>query len=162
MLGCGSLGAPIALKFGAAGVGSFVLVDPQALTGPNTSRHELGSAWVGKNKAAALRAVLLRKYPHLSSVSHYAETWQEALARNENLFNDVDLVVMATGNWHAEAQFNDWHLSHRRAPLALYAWVEPEPQRVMRSRSVQWGAAFSAASMRAAARGCQSQSGRTS
>lgn len=124
VLGCGSLGAPIALNLAAAGVGSFVLVDPQALTGPNTSRHELGSAWVGQNKAAGLREVLLRKYPHLSSVTHHAATWQEVLARNENLFPDADLVVVAIGNWHAEAQFNDWHLSRGRAPLALYAWIE--------------------------------------
>lgn len=125
VLGCGSLGSPIALKLAAAGVGNFVLVDPEALTGPNTSRHELGSAWVGQNKAAGLREVLVRKYPHLTSVTYHAATWQEALARNENLLTDVDLVILAIGNWHAEAQFNDWHLSHGRAPLALYAWIEP-------------------------------------
>jgi hypothetical protein len=124
VLGCGSLGAPVALSLAAAGVGNLALADPQALTGPNTSRHELGSAWVGKNKAAGLREVLLRKYPHLTSVSHHAATWQEALARNENLFTDVDLVVVTIGNWHAEAQFNDWHLRHGRAPLVLYAWAE--------------------------------------
>jgi len=124
VLGCGSLGAPIALKLAAAGVGNFVLADPEALTGPNTSRHELGSAWVGQNKAAGLREVLLRKYPHLTSVIHHAATWQEAVARNENLSTDIDLVVVAIGNWHAEAQFNDWHLRRGRAPLALYAWVE--------------------------------------
>jgi len=118
VFGCGSLGAPIAFNLAAAGVGRFVLVDPQALTGPNTSRHELGIAYMGQNKAAGLREALLRKYPHLISVTHHAATWQEALARIENLFSDADLVVVAIGNWHAEAQFNDWHLRCGRAPVA--------------------------------------------
>lgn len=125
VLGCGSLGAPIALNLAAAGVGNFVLVDPQALTGPNTSRHELGSTGVGQNKAAGLRELLLRKYPHLTSVTHHAATWQEAIAHDENLLTDAHLVIVAIGNWHAEAQFNDWHLRRGRAPLVLYAWIEP-------------------------------------
>jgi len=125
VLGCGSLGEPIAFKLAAAGVGSLVLVDPQALTGPNTSRHELGSTQVGQNKAAGLREALLRKYPHLISVTHHAATWQEALARKEDLFRDASLVVVAIGNWHAEAEFNDWHLRRGRAPVVLYAWIEP-------------------------------------
>jgi molybdopterin/thiamine biosynthesis adenylyltransferase len=125
ILGCGSLGAPIALNLAAAGVGDFVLIDPQTLTSPNTGRHELGSTGVGQNKAAGLRELLLGKYPHLASVTHHAATWQDALARNEHLFTDADLVIVAIGNWHAEAQFNDWHLSRGRAPLALYAWIEP-------------------------------------
>lgn len=125
VLGCGSLGAPTACKLAAAGVGNFALVDPQALTGPNTSRHELGAGWVGQNKAVGLRDTLLRKYPHVTSVTAYAETWQEALARREDLFRAADLVVLATGDWHAEAQFNDWHLRRGRVPVAHYAWVEP-------------------------------------
>ena len=125
VLGCGSLGAPMTFKLAAGGVGNFVLVDPQALTDPNTSRHELGSSWVGRNKALGIRDTLLRKYPHLGSATAYPETWQEALARNDNLFVGADLVVLATGDWHAEAQFNDWHLRRGRVPVALYAWVEP-------------------------------------
>jgi hypothetical protein len=60
----------------------------------------------------------------LTSVTHHPATWREALARDDDLFTDVDLVVVAVGNWHAEAQFNDWHLGSGRAPLALYAWIE--------------------------------------
>jgi hypothetical protein len=125
MLGCGSLAAPIVLNLAAAGVGHFVLVDPQALTGPNTSRHELGSAGVGRSKAAGLQELLLRKFPHLTSVTHHTATWQEALARHENLFTDADLIILAIGNWHDEAQFNDWHLNRGRTPVALYTWIEP-------------------------------------
>jgi Cu(I)/Ag(I) efflux system membrane protein CusA/SilA len=53
VLGCGSLGAPIAVKLAAAGVGRFALVDPQMMTGPNTSRHPLGARDVGESKAVA-------------------------------------------------------------------------------------------------------------
>jgi molybdopterin/thiamine biosynthesis adenylyltransferase len=125
VLGCGSVGAPIALHIAAAGVGTFALVDPDALTGPNTSRHELGAMSVGQNKAERLRELLLQKYPHMSLVTHYPTTWQEALAENENLLAEADLVVVAIGNWHAEAEFNDWHLRHGCTPVVLYAWVEP-------------------------------------
>jgi hypothetical protein len=69
--------------------------------------------------------LLLRKYPHLTSVKHYPETWQQTFARDESLFTDADLVILTIGNWHAEAEFNDWHLSHGRRPLVLYAWTEP-------------------------------------
>jgi hypothetical protein len=58
-------------------------------------------------------------------VKHHAATWQQALARDENLFTDADLVIVTIGNWHAEAEFNDWHLSRARCPLAVYAWIEP-------------------------------------
>lgn len=58
-------------------------------------------------------------------MTHHAETWQDALARNEDFFRDADLVVVAIGNWHAEAHFNDWHLRRGRVPVALYAWIEP-------------------------------------
>jgi len=125
LLGCGSLGAPVVVKLAGAGAGNFTLVDPQALTAPNTSRHPLGSREVGKNKAASLRERLERTYPHIASVTHHEGTWQEALARDENLFAEADLVVVAIGNWHAEAEFNDWHLRHGRAPQALYVWTEP-------------------------------------
>jgi molybdopterin/thiamine biosynthesis adenylyltransferase len=125
VLGCGSLGAPIAVKLAGAGVGNFALLDPQAMTAPNTSRHPLGSHDVGENKAVALRARLERTYPHLGSITHYAGTWQEALARDENVFANADLVIIAIGNWHAEAEFNDWHLRHGRMPPALYVWTEP-------------------------------------
>jgi molybdopterin/thiamine biosynthesis adenylyltransferase len=125
LLGCGSLGAPIAIKLAGAGVGTFALVDPQALTAPNTSRHPLGGREVGKNKAAGLRQRLEGMYPHIASVNHHEATWQEAFARNENLFAKADLVIVAIGSWHAEAEFNDWHLRHGRAPHALYVWTEP-------------------------------------
>jgi molybdopterin/thiamine biosynthesis adenylyltransferase len=125
VLGCGSLGAPTVIKLAAAGVGRFALVDPQAMTGANTSRHPLGSADVGQNKAAALRERLERSYPHLLSVAAYPATWQDALASDENLFADADLVVVAIGNWHAEAEFNDWHLRQGRGFRVLYVWTEP-------------------------------------
>ena len=125
VLGCGSLGAPIAVKLAAAGVGRFALVDPQVMTGANTSRHPLGAQEVGQNKAAALRDRLERSYPHLTSVAAYPATWQDALASDENLFVDADLVVVAIGSWHAEAEFNDWHLRHGRGFRALYVWTEP-------------------------------------
>jgi len=125
VLGCGSLGAPIAVKLAAAGVGRFALVDPQAMTGPNTSRHSLGAPDVGQNKAVALRHRLERSYPHLLSVTAYAATWQDALAADDNLFVDADLVVVAIGNWHAEAEFNNWHLRQGRPFRVVYVWTEP-------------------------------------
>src|SRR5207244_10057453 len=59
-----------------------------------------GSREVGQNKAAGLRERLERTYPHIASVTHHEGTWQEALTRDENLFAEADLVVVAIGSWH--------------------------------------------------------------
>jgi sulfur-carrier protein adenylyltransferase/sulfurtransferase len=125
VLGCGSLGAPIALKLAAAGVGRLTLVDPQTMTGPNISRHPLGAADVGRSKAIGLRERLQRSYPHITSVNSHTATWQEALADDDSLFVDGDLVVVAIGNWHAEAEFNDWHVHQGRTFHVVYVWTEP-------------------------------------
>jgi molybdopterin/thiamine biosynthesis adenylyltransferase len=125
VLGCGSLGAPIAVKLAAAGVGRFALVDPQTMRGPNTSRHPLGARDVGEPKSVALREHLEHSYPHLVSATAYPMTWQQALVANEDLFVDADLVVVAIGNWHAESDFNDWHVQQGRPFRAVYVWTEP-------------------------------------
>src|SRR4051812_39736412 len=64
VLGCGSVGAPVAVALAQAGVGRINLVDHDALAWANVGRHPLGAPSLGRNKAEALAAKLRSDFPH--------------------------------------------------------------------------------------------------
>jgi tRNA A37 threonylcarbamoyladenosine dehydratase len=53
-MGTGSLGSAVPRKLVKAGVGGFLIIDPDALSWDNIARHELGAKSVGKPKAEAI------------------------------------------------------------------------------------------------------------
>ena len=65
VVGCGSVGAPVACLLAQGGIGRLVLVDYDTLSWPNVGRHSLGAAAVGRNKAEALAERLQPDCPHL-------------------------------------------------------------------------------------------------
>ena len=99
IIGCGSLGAPIAVTLAQAGVGSIVLVDPGQLKGANISRHPLGADDIGNNKAEALAAKLLLRFPHLT-ISAIPSSVQHMTGEGTEQFSN-SVVVNATGDWAA-------------------------------------------------------------
>lgn len=123
VVGCGSVGGPVACSLAQAGVGRIVLVDPEALSWPNVGRHPLGATDVGRNKAEALSQRLQADYPHLV-VEHRACTLHHLISHDADLLAEVDLIVAATGNWGAESALNRWHLHRGRARPILYGWTE--------------------------------------
>ncbi|GJD76523.1 hypothetical protein CFIICLFH_4781 [Methylobacterium goesingense] len=123
LLGCGSVGAPIAVALAQAGVGRIKLVDHDELAWANVGRHPLGATAVGRNKAVSLAAKLQSDYPH----GNYEAFPVHAAA----FLNDVegnwlgsDLIISAMGSWLAEAQLNDLHCLHGRPMPAIYTWTE--------------------------------------
>lgn len=124
MVGCGSLGAPVARLLAQAGVGRIDLIDPEALSAPNTGRHLLGSPWVGFNKATALAAMMQRDLPHLTIFGH-AATWQEVARRADSPFAGASLVISTIGSWSHEGELNAWQIANAHPGLILYAWAEP-------------------------------------
>ena len=50
IVGCGSVGAPVAIALAQAGVGRFILLDPDILKPSNISRHPLGAQYLGRMK----------------------------------------------------------------------------------------------------------------
>lgn len=123
VVGCGSVGAPVACALAQAGAGRIVLVDPEALSWPNVGRHPLGAADVGRNKAEALAERLRTDYPHLT-IEHRAFGLRQLISHDSDLLAGADLIVAATGNWVAESALNRWHVRQERAHPIVYGWTE--------------------------------------
>jgi molybdopterin/thiamine biosynthesis adenylyltransferase len=124
IIGCGSVGAPVALALAQAGVGRLLLVDPDVLKTANIGRHPLGADALGRNKAEALAAMIRSKLPHLLSVDGHGIRWDQFVLENAGSLVDCDLIVAATGEWSTEGGLNEWHLGVNRAMPVLYGWTE--------------------------------------
>ena len=123
IVGCGSVGGPVACTLAQAGAGRIVLVDNDVLNWPNVGRHPLGASMVGRNKAEALAERLQVDFPHLRIESQSCSL-QGLLQCNPALLEEADLIVSATGSWGAESALNRWHVSKGRLNPILYCWVE--------------------------------------
>ncbi|MFC1459534.1 ThiF family adenylyltransferase [Microvirga arabica] len=122
VIGCGSVGAPVAIALAQAGVGTINLVDPEKLEWANVGRHPLGATSVGDNKATELSIRIRSEFPHLT-VRAFDELAQSLLVQDSDLLR-ADVVIAATGSWAAEASLNDWHVKTGRKNSFLYGWTE--------------------------------------
>lgn len=123
LVGCGSVGAPIACALAQTGVGRLVLVDPEKLAWPNVGRHPLGASAVGRNKAEALAERLQADFPHLH-VEHRDCDLHYLLSEDPDLLMSADLIIATTGSWAAENALNHWHVDQGRLRPILYGWTE--------------------------------------
>ena len=123
VVGCGSVGAPVACTLSQAGAGRIVLVDHDVLSWPNVGRHPLGATAVGRNKAKALAERLQADFPHLR-IEGRDYGLLELLQRDIELLDAADLIVSVTGSWGAESALNRWHVEQGRPHPILYGWTE--------------------------------------
>ena len=124
VLGCGSVGGHVAGLLAAAGVGQFLLIDPEVLTWANTGRHILGAEFVGKGKAASLAESIRKRLPHLKSVAVEPTSWQQVMQTSGHLLSDCELIISTIGDWSSECQLNAWHMEKETAVPILYGWTE--------------------------------------
>ncbi|WP_010188913.1 ThiF family adenylyltransferase [Sphingomonas sp. PAMC 26605] len=124
LIGCGSLGSPVARMLAAAGVGEQVLIDPETLTRANTGRHVLGAASAGRYKAPALADRLRRDFPHLT-FEGFAMPWQPITRDRPELLARCNLLISTIGGWNDERELNEWHLADHFGGSLLYGWGEP-------------------------------------
>jgi hypothetical protein len=123
VVGCGSIGAPVASSLAMAGIGKMMLVDPDTLDWPNTGRHPLGATKVGDSKAEALAQKLQADYPHLEVLYRNA-TLQKLLRTEPHLLEQCDLIVSVTGDWGAQALLDDWFRGRGLEKKIVYGWTE--------------------------------------
>lgn len=123
LIGCGSVGSPVASRLARAGVGKMRLFDHDDLGWSNVGRHELGSASVGKNKAVELASRLSRDFPHLD-IAGEAHDARYLMYHNPEILSASDLVIVTTGSWMADSGLNRWHVENERAIPFLYGWTE--------------------------------------
>lgn len=123
VIGCGSVGAPAALKLAGAGLGGLILIDPDTLKLANVGRHPLGAPGVGQGKAAALAEHIRSSYPHIRHVQDVEGRWPVLGEDVIKKLVDCDLIVSAIGNWATEGALNEWHRQNRNGPI-IYGWTE--------------------------------------
>ena len=123
LLGCGSLGAPIAIALAQAGLGHQILVDFDMLKYANTSRHPLGSSSVDKMKARALAMKLRADFPHAKFDFLEADV-DTCVRKHSEILNQADLIIAATGSWAADSRLDAWQSTVERKVPILYTWME--------------------------------------
>jgi sulfur-carrier protein adenylyltransferase/sulfurtransferase len=124
VLGCGSVGAPVAINLARAGVGKLILVDQQMLKGANVGRHPLGVSSIDSPKASELAKRLRGDLPHMEVVSHISKV-QTLLLQPDCPLAQADLIVSALGDWASESMLDEWHVANGRTSSIVYGWTEP-------------------------------------
>jgi hypothetical protein len=124
MLGCGSVGAPVAISLARAGVRKLILVDQENLKGANVGRHPLGVRSIGSPKASELAQRLRIDLPHLEVESHVSKA-QNLLMQSGGPLENVDLIVSALGDWPSESMLDEWHAANGKPFPIVYGWTEP-------------------------------------
>lgn len=124
MLGCGSVGSPVAHALARAGVGKLLLIDKQKLKGANVGRHTLGVRSIEDPKASALARQIRTLLPHVEAVPYVTDV-PDLLLREDDPLASVDLIVSAMGDWPAESLLDAWHAVQGRHVPIVYGWTEP-------------------------------------
>ena len=144
VVGCGSVGAPVACALAQAGAGRIVLVDPEVLSWANVGTHPLGAADEGEQGRSLVRAAADR----LSqlTVEHRACSLHHLISHEAELLAGADLIIATTGNWVAESALTAG-MSGKGA-LSRFFTVGPKrkPAPATRSRSVRKTGAYNAIS----------------
>jgi hypothetical protein len=123
VLGCGSLGAPVAELLARGGVGELHLLDKEGFEAENCSRHVLGAADIGVPKANALAKRLRMLIPGLMVKSYFAlaADWLRHVCKP----GTYDFVVDCTGESSIRVMLSHFReLAIGSCPI-VHAWVEP-------------------------------------
>ncbi|HTG03128.1 MAG TPA: ThiF family adenylyltransferase [Bradyrhizobium sp.] len=124
VLGCGSVGAPVAVNLARAGVRKLILVDQEKFKGANVGRHPLGVGSIDSPKASELARRLRSDLPHVE-VESYVSKVQALLLRDDCPLAKVDLIVSALGDWPSESMLDEWHVANGKRFPIVYGWTEP-------------------------------------
>jgi molybdopterin-synthase adenylyltransferase len=125
IIGCGAVGAHVAIQLAQAGILRLAFVDHDILNPENTFRHVLGRQHWGEAKVDALAQQLKCNLPY-AAIAPVQKRIQRAIADGTIVLTDFDLVIMATGAPTVELWVNEQiRAAGIGAPAALFTWVEP-------------------------------------
>lgn len=96
VVGLGSGGSLVAVELAKAGVGSFILVDPDRLEIVNIVRHVCGISDLGRFKTKAVRDQILDKNPFAYVETYEQEFDWDQLSDLQELVGRADLVFCCT------------------------------------------------------------------
>lgn len=120
IVGCGSVGALVALELARAGVGRFVLIDGDILEIHNICRHQLGFRDLGRFKTEAVLEAIHNINPG-ADVKTFCGTLQDM--PEEMLENLGEAIIVGTGdNRESSAVANDLAAKFRQPFVATGCW----------------------------------------
>ena len=140
LIGCGSLGATMALSLARAGAGHFRLFDPDRLSPVNIARHQAGLVHLGRNKACVVRDLILGLNPSLD-----AEAFPYDIVNSEEGYNEFmrcagesSIIVCTTDTDDSRMLVNDYAVKngikavqaglHERAASGIVHVYEPDSE----------------------------------
>jgi molybdopterin/thiamine biosynthesis adenylyltransferase len=123
VMGCGSVGGPIAISLGQSGLGRLVLVDFDALSWANVGRHPLGAEAVGHNKAKALAEKLHRNFPHLQ-VEYFPVDVDTMVRKHTDVLESSAILISATGSWAGDGRLEAWRAEAQSRVPVIHTWTE--------------------------------------
>ena len=125
VVGCGSLGAHVAMLLAQSGVGRFVLVDPQELKAANISRHPLGAQYVGRPKVGGLAEEIGRRFPDVGDIVAHRVEWEQLDFASMSSVVGADLVIVAIGATPSELALSSLLRRAPESPPTIFGWLEP-------------------------------------
>lgn len=124
LIGCGALGSALARFLAQMGVGHLVLIDGDKMTSANPSRHLLGAASVGENKAIAVGGRLQRDFPELARPEVFSENFQNLSEAQLERLSECALVISAGITWAGDVALDRWRRALTAPPVHLCTWAE--------------------------------------
>jgi molybdopterin/thiamine biosynthesis adenylyltransferase len=123
ILGCGSLGAPVAELLARAGVGDLHLLDKETFEPENCARHTLGFQEIGRSKADAVAARLRQLVPGITvkPFRALATDWVTSVCKP----GQYDLVLDCTGEDTVRVMLSRYRDHSTGRCDLVHAWVEP-------------------------------------
>lgn len=123
VLGCGSLGAPVAELLARAGVGDMHLLDKETFDPENCARHTLGFPDVGRSKADAVASRLRQLVPEIRVTPHraLATGWVTSVCKP----GQFDLILDCTGEDAVRVMLSRYRDHSTGRCDLVHAWVEP-------------------------------------
>lgn len=107
IIGVGSLGSVVACQLVKAGIGEVNLVEGDALSYTNLSRHVLGIPDIGRNKAQAMADYLLGINPECK-VNVYAQELENCIPEQvEKMLEGDSILICCADNRHAAYVCNE-------------------------------------------------------
>ena len=123
ILGCGSVGSLVALELARAGVGHFLLADPDIMEYHNICRHQCGIEDVGDLKINALRRKLLQINPnaHVEIFEGIVQNLPKAMT-DEFCVPGLTIFVGCADNREADVYANRISIYYDVAFLSIGFW----------------------------------------
>ncbi len=123
LLGCGSLGSPVAELLARSGIGELHLLDKEVFEIENCSRHILGASDLGLSKAEALAKRLHRLVPdiQLKAYRALAADWIHHVCKSDV----YDMIIDCTGESSVRVMLSHYRNHSIGICPIVHAWVEP-------------------------------------